>query len=309
MKPETKMERSPSPAGPSSPVATWEDVTPEIATQLLEGNTDNRRLDQRRVDAIAADIVAGAWQETGDTVKIAADGEIIDGQHRLWGIVEAGRGVRLLVVRGIAKEARVAVDRHRPRRDADDLEALGGVTDAARAVALVKNLDRLLDGPRVLSYRSVEALYQSRREHFEWAIEATRTAKWMSFTSAAAALALAHCVKPSRIATFASKVLKGANLDEGAPALALRNYLLDTRRVRGDARRTVSLKVLRAARAFLDGEQLQALRPADDATLEFFAEAWRKVAPEEEPATARAAAPPPPPAAAPRPELDYRKAF
>jgi hypothetical protein len=267
-----RIERLPSkPEAAHEPTVEWVDMTPEMAAKLLEGNKDNRPLDQGRVNAYARDIRAGAWRITGDAVKLTNVGEIVDGQHRLWAVVEAGLTVRLLLVRGIDKAARVAIDRHRPRRDAEDLRALHGVeTDPKRAVAIVKQLDVLVaKRTRYLTFEEVMQSWCAFEAEVVWAIGATSSAKHLRYTPVAAALAFARRASPEAIAAFTEKLRTGANLAEGDPALALRAYLVDRDRVRADGRRATTLRVLRAAQAELEGERLQLVRPTEEC-LEFF---------------------------------------
>lgn len=61
------------------------DVTPEMASRWLKLNLNNRTVNHNNVDAIAKDILSNDWDTTHQGIAIAADGTIIDGQHRLLG--------------------------------------------------------------------------------------------------------------------------------------------------------------------------------------------------------------------------------
>ena len=65
------------------------DVTPEIAKRWLEQNRGNRSINQKQVDTIAKDILAGDFDTTHQGIAIATDGTLLDGQHRLLAIVKA----------------------------------------------------------------------------------------------------------------------------------------------------------------------------------------------------------------------------
>ena len=58
-------------------------LTPEMATELLELNKHNRPLSDGHVRRIAAQIQEGKWKFNGDTIKIAVDHSVLDGQHRV----------------------------------------------------------------------------------------------------------------------------------------------------------------------------------------------------------------------------------
>lgn len=110
-------------------------VTPQMAVQLLEHNTSNRPLSQVHVNRIARQILADKWRFNGDTIKIAETGDVLDGQHRLWAIIEAKRPVETILVRGIAKEAFATIDTISRHRSGGDTLALNGATRYRNAMA------------------------------------------------------------------------------------------------------------------------------------------------------------------------------
>jgi hypothetical protein len=101
-------------------------VTPQMAAELLDHNAMNRPLRQPHVYRIARQIEEGKWQFNGDTIKISDTGDVLDGQHRLWAIMEAQVPVETIIVRGIEKEAFSTMDAIRqPRSAADTVARLG----------------------------------------------------------------------------------------------------------------------------------------------------------------------------------------
>lgn len=120
------------------PTAAVETVTPELARQWLgEHNTRNRQLRAKTVARYAEDIVNGRWELTGEAIKFATNGTLLDGQHRLAAIAHAEIAVPLLVVRGIANEAQNVMDTGAKRSTADAL-SLNGIAHAARVAALAR---------------------------------------------------------------------------------------------------------------------------------------------------------------------------
>lgn len=76
------------------PECRRETITPEMARRLLEKNPEtNRRVIQSKVDRLADDIRSGRWTVTHQGIAIDWDGNVLDGQHRLWAIVEADMAV------------------------------------------------------------------------------------------------------------------------------------------------------------------------------------------------------------------------
>ena len=103
-------------------------ITPEEAVQMLEMNGSNRPLNQQHVQRIARQIVDGKWRFNGDTIKISSTNDILDGQHRLWAIIEAKQTIETIVVRGIESDAFATIDTLRKSRSGSDVLALLGAT-------------------------------------------------------------------------------------------------------------------------------------------------------------------------------------
>lgn len=120
----------PKPKGPAIVL-----VTPEMAMGLLERNELNRPLDHNHVQRIARQIADNRWQFNGDTIKIAETNDVLDGQHRLWAIVEAKRAVESVIIYGIKREAFATIDTLRKPRSGADIIALSGTTRHRNVIA------------------------------------------------------------------------------------------------------------------------------------------------------------------------------
>jgi hypothetical protein len=101
-------------------------ITPELATEMLEANQQNRPISDSHVRRITAQILAGLWLYNGDTIKIADSGDVLDGQHRLWAIIESKTAVESLVVFGIPRDAFATIDTIRQTRSLGDTVAVNG---------------------------------------------------------------------------------------------------------------------------------------------------------------------------------------
>lgn len=104
------------------------DLTPEKAMELLEHNTHNRPLSDVHVQRIARQIIHDKWRFNGDTIKVAINGDVLDGQHRLWAIIEAKRAVKTVIVYKIERDAFATIDTVRRLRTGGDVLALNDVT-------------------------------------------------------------------------------------------------------------------------------------------------------------------------------------
>ena len=109
----------------AKPAASVIYITPAIATRWLERNHVNRSLRESKVNTYARDMAAGNWQLTGEAVKFAVDGRLVDGQHRLHGVVKSGTTIAMFVVRGIAADAQHVMDTGAGRSAADALAMIG----------------------------------------------------------------------------------------------------------------------------------------------------------------------------------------
>jgi hypothetical protein len=112
-------------------------IDPKSAERiLLERNTGNRPRKPNKVEQFASDMAVGRWGLTGDTVKFALDGRLLDGQNRLAACVRAGRPFRTHVVFGIDPKLFPRMDVGKPRNAADILHIAGFQYASTLAAAL-----------------------------------------------------------------------------------------------------------------------------------------------------------------------------
>jgi len=122
-------------------------INSDIARQFLGYNKHNRNVSRATVGAYARDMKQGNWLTTGDPIRFDVKGHMIDGQHRLEAIIEAGIELPFLVVYGLDEKARYALDMGRKRNPADML-ALKGYTRVTRLSAAARWLHVLKFGKR-----------------------------------------------------------------------------------------------------------------------------------------------------------------
>lgn len=102
---------------------TYEFISPEMASNLLETNNNNRKLSQGTVQAYVQDILAGNWDESvGVAISIDENGVLRDGQHRLTAIVESGIGINTWVCRGVSADG--IYDNNRKRSNSDQISIM-----------------------------------------------------------------------------------------------------------------------------------------------------------------------------------------
>lgn len=113
----------------NKPEARLVRVTPQLAVEWLTRNTLNRPLKEGKVEQYAKDMKAGRWQMNGETVKFTRDGDLMDGQNRLWAVSESGITVDMMVVEGLDPNVMPTIDTGAPRSMGDVL-AIGGTKNA-----------------------------------------------------------------------------------------------------------------------------------------------------------------------------------
>jgi len=119
-----------------NPTFSSETITPSIAEQYLSKNTRNRNKKPQAIQRYARDMAAGRWQMTGEAIKFDTNGDLCDGQNRLYAVVESGATVQMAVIRELAPESMSVMDIVVPRSGADSLK-LAGYTNATSLQAAI----------------------------------------------------------------------------------------------------------------------------------------------------------------------------
>lgn len=102
-------------------------ITPEIAQVILDrDNTANRKLNESHVSSLVQQMLKGLWEETGDTIKFAVNGRLLDGQHRLSAVVRAKVGQWFNIAYNLSESAFNKIDTGK-KRDAKDILSVDGV--------------------------------------------------------------------------------------------------------------------------------------------------------------------------------------
>lgn len=114
---------------------TTEVITPLRAAQLLGANTSNRNLRKRQVELLARAITNGDWVPNGDAIRVAKDGTLLDGQHRLHAIIEADKAAESVIISDLDNNVMLTVDTGTKRTMSDTLR-IRGVTSGNNVAAM-----------------------------------------------------------------------------------------------------------------------------------------------------------------------------
>ena len=83
-------------------------ITPELASKWLERIPDyQRKIDPKQVKKLVTAITKNEWRVNGATIVFSDGLDLLDGQHRLTAIAQAGKPVQSLVCRGVSAEEEV----------------------------------------------------------------------------------------------------------------------------------------------------------------------------------------------------------
>lgn len=108
------------------PVLTYEWTTPDDAENYLMKNPSNRTLSWSRIRTYAKSMEEGKWRhDNGESIKIDADGNLIDGQHRLEAIKLINKPILLAVMRNLPADSRITIDTGKKRSGSDALRMYG----------------------------------------------------------------------------------------------------------------------------------------------------------------------------------------
>ncbi|MFI7286430.1 hypothetical protein ACIBRY_07200 [Streptomyces anulatus] len=238
-------EGTESPAGSISSKITW--VTPELAERFLSQDSVNRRLDAGQVASLVETIRRNEWKLTHQGIAFDEAGDLLDGQHRLHAIVEAGIPVQMLVFNGLPREVFPVLDTGKRRSAADTLLSTGAkylplLSSTIRHVILFNTMPNApWSGSRAhVSNDRILAAYNADRDRYTEAVAIGRELSKHLFASAAAVATsyfLTTDAGPAaEVDDWVSGLKSGASLKAGDARLALREVPRETQK-RGSRRR------------------------------------------------------------------------
>ena len=115
-------------------------VTPQLATAMLSYIDENqRRIRIKHTNELRAHIQADRF-ESVDTIKLDADGNIIDGQHRLTAVAEGNEDVPMIIVSNVPEKVKQYLDQGAKRSEGDRLKIQYGLNPSPGVKAALKLL-------------------------------------------------------------------------------------------------------------------------------------------------------------------------
>lgn len=254
----------------SKVVVSTELVTPAIAQQWINVNPCNRSLREGRVEALAADMRADAWTTCTMPIAFYEDGELADGQHRLYAIVETGLAQTFIVIRGLSRAAGLNIDTGLTRTLVDNARISGSDSELSNTLISVARACEFGDRGNPPQSNAARIAWISRhREACQWAIKHGPIGKQVRSSVTLAAVARAWYVEEdhAKLARFC-EVLSGEYTEGRAEvaALSLRNWLVLKQGIAFSAAqwRDTFLKIQNAIAYFMRGSALTNIKVVSD---------------------------------------------
>lgn len=248
-------------------------VTPRIAKQLLEMNTRNRKISPTNLAKVSLQMQRDEWQLNGEAIKVAKDGRILDGQHRLQAAVDTDTTFPTLIVYGLEENTQATMDTGTVRPLGTHL-SLKGYKDsnslAAIVTAIVRseqwNINASVSGGSH-SYTITNQQVFDRLEIEPSLTELPGLVKRLARIGLPGKTAGLLYYKFSEIngedtQDFFDRLHTGAGLDRDHPVLTLRNTLISLKEnAKGQAnQRHVSAITIKAWNKYRDGEESRQLK-------------------------------------------------
>lgn len=243
-------------------------VTPDLAIKWLEKNKHNRPLRESVVEKYAKDMREGRWGLSHQGIAIDPEGNILDGQHRLWAILSAQVPIEFVVFWDVDPEAQQYIDQGLSRTAVDVLRLGGDERANTYRLAVARQAQigtRAMGGVQMSRQEHIE-FYERHKKAIDFVVEECfQNKKVMRCNPAPVGAVLMRAYyheDHDRLKEFGRILLDGMPKSEkDAPAILLRNWLLAgsiIERTHRIARPTLQyMKAQRALVAFLRGEVLR----------------------------------------------------
>lgn len=151
-------------------------ITPEVAQRILQHNPENRKIVKAGLVDRIRDIIEGRYELNGQTIILTRQGELNDGQHRLWATLLCGSTIRTNVFFGAERDTRLTIDTGKVRTGETRFSFLG-IPNAALAEALVRLAHRVDHNREATATEKVDTylLDSAGAGHYQAAIKVVGT--------------------------------------------------------------------------------------------------------------------------------------
>lgn len=254
-------------------------VTPRMAEEILSRNTRNRPLRAGVVERYARDMAAKNWKHNAMPIRIARDGTLMDGQHRLWAIIESNTPTDMIVLDGLPEDAIDTIDNGANRAYSDyrtiRAKAEGKALNYPNEFQAVLRwifwyetawpaLSRGKVGAKVGTFAELDEIaerYPKLNDYIGDAKAAVQKTHIIRQSTLAFVYSMAAEAEPEKAARWLDVLLRGVTEVPDHPALALRERMLNAKinREKLDPMHELVF-VIKSWNAFAQGQGLKAVR-------------------------------------------------
>jgi hypothetical protein len=209
-------------------------ISPELATKYLSKNEGNRKLSNRYVDFFYRQMQSGNWELTGDPIKIAKSGRLLDGQHRLHALVKFGKPVEMFVAENLEDKIFSVLDTGKARLASDVLQTRGferspSLASTVRLILMYEkgkfkeNKNNSPTNTQILKW--VES-HEEIHEIIQFTLKIYQSFKFTPHSTLALCYYLFSRKNQTKADDFFSQYATGIELKESSPVRLLRERLL-----------------------------------------------------------------------------------
>lgn len=247
-------------------------VTPTMAEQWLNFNKNNRKLREGVAEKYAEDMAQDRWTECPEPISFYDDGDLADGQHRLFAIVLSGKTIEFPVAHNLSRAAGLNLNMGLMRSLVDNARISGTDPDLsnqllglARAIELGKPSSNNIP----LSNAQRLEMVDKHREAAKWVISHGPRGRGLNNAMMGAALARAWYYETDldRLKLFCDVFSSGHvhDAEQDSAAVTLRNYFLQKSALGGTALWTDTFfKAQNAIHYFMEGKRLTVIKTVKD---------------------------------------------
>lgn len=219
-------------------------MTKRIVDDLIGANIENRHVRVSVVDRYARDMLSGHWRVTNQGIGVTKDGVLIDGQHRLLALRKCNYPqIKMLIVWGLDEEAKRCVDGNL-KRSARDIFALSFNTCVSKITPAILNIlgryevDSGIYIPKCKTL-TVDEMYDAFEIYGDPISTIAEGLKDYTFYPAPVLAAAVFITRNdnenvSKIRRFLEVLRTGENINKEMPEFHLRNFLMSSKKMKGD---------------------------------------------------------------------------
>jgi hypothetical protein len=247
-------------------------ITPTKAKELLEANVSNRPLRPAAISKYARDMRAGLWREqTGEAIKIAESGIMLDGQNRLHALIEANVSLKFLVITEMPNDVFAVLDSG-VKRSSSDAFYVAGISHYTTVPAIISAWNfyktgkySARNGDSILTQSQVMNIYNERKMF--WDAIAPMAHKWyhdfakiLSVSKIGGFYAATHEINEQKALSFMNELCIGMNFTNNSVFILRKRLIENNASVTKLKTTQIEALMIKTWNAYLTGKVLKIMK-------------------------------------------------